>query len=131
MNGNTPYAGNPNVTQAGRRASEDLPELSTDQKRRLRQDVTRIAAETRQYLPSEYAVDADINHGAAGPMVTVAVQPPVGRPVSAGFSPEQDDLDAERIVNDDDCQEVARGLAASAAFQVKQAVSNDVTPTAR
>lgn len=131
MNGNTPYAGRPGTTQAGKRTSADLPDLSSDEKRRFRQDVSRIAARTREFLPDEYAIDSDISHGAGGPQARVAVQPPVGRPVSAGFTPEQDDFDADRIVDEEDAQEVARGLAASAALQVKQAVSDNVTPTAR
>lgn len=131
MNGNTPYAGTSTVTQAGKRASEDLLELSPEQKRRLREDVSRIASETRTYLPDEYAVDSGIDYSAAGPRVTVAVQPPVGRAVSAGFTPAEEDLDAERIVNEEDCHEVARGLAASAALQVKQAIASGATPPAR
>ncbi len=131
MNGNTPYAGHPSVTPAGKRSQADLPELTADQKRRLRKDLSAIAAETRTYLPDEYAVNTDLNVGSSGPQATVAVQPPIGHPVSAGFTPGQDDLDAERIVDEEDCQEVARGLAASAALQVKQAISGSVPPTAR
>lgn len=131
MNGNTPYAGQPGTAQAGKRTSADLPDLDPDAKRRFRQDVSRIADHTRDFLPDEYAIDADISHGAGGPEARVAVQPPVGRPVSAGFTPGEDDFEAERVVDEEDCQEVARGLAASAALQVKQAVSDNVTPTAR
>lgn len=131
MNGNTPYAGPENVTQAGRRASNDLPELSPDQKRELRQNISQIATETRRFLPDVYIVDADISHGAGGPRATVAVQPPVGRPVSAGFTAGADEIEDETIVDEDDRAEVAQGLAASAALQVKQAISEGVTPTAR
>lgn len=131
MNGNTPYAGNPGITQAGKRATADLPELTRDQKRTLRQDVSRIAARTREYLPSEYVVDSEISHGSGGPQVTVAVRPPVGHPVSAGFTPDEDDLDGEDLIAAEDRNEVARGLAASAALQVKQAMQEGVTPTAR
>lgn len=131
MNGNTPYAGTPTVTQAGKRATTDIPEPSPEQLRQLREDVFDIAAETRAYLPDGYAVDADIDQGVSGPQVRIAVRPPAGRPVSAGFTPEPDDLEAGRIVDEADRQEVARGLAASAALQVKQAISSAVTPTAR
>jgi len=131
MNGNTPYAGTPGITQAGKRATADLPELTRDQKRTLRQDVSRIAARTREYLPSEYVVDSEISHGSGGPQVTVAVRPPVGHPVSAGFTPDEDDLDGEDLIAAEDRNEVARGLAASAALQVKQALGENSRPTAR
>lgn len=131
MNGNNPYAGPSNVTQAGHRSESDLPDLSPDQKRKLRRNVSKIAATTREYLPDEYIVDADVSHGAGGARATVAVQPPVGRPVSAGFTADFEANDESALVNEDDQTEVARGLAASAALQVKHAVSDNVSPTAR
>ena len=131
MNGNTPYAGMPGITQAGRRAADDLPNLTTEQKRSLRREVATIAARTREFLPDEYVVDVDVTAGATGPTATVAVHPPAGHPVSAGFTPEQDDIDRGEVIPTEDRDEVARGLAASAALQVKQAVGDDVTPTAR
>jgi len=131
MNGNTPYAGQPGTTQAGKRTSADLVELSSEEKRRFRQDVSTIAARTRDFLPDEYAIDSDISHSAGGPQARVAVQPPVGHPVTAGFTPDEEDFDAENVVDEEDVAEVARGLAASAALQVKQAVADNVTPTAR
>lgn len=131
MNGNTPYAGQPGTTQAGKRANADLVELSHEEKRRFRQDVSSIAARTRDFLPDEYAIDADISHSAGGPQGRIAVQPPIGHPVTAGFSPNEEDFEAERVVDEEDVDEVARGLAASAALQVKQAVADNVTPTAR
>ncbi len=130
MNGNTPYGGLPGVTQAGQRAPTDVPTLTGEQKRTLHEDVTQIAALTRAYLPNEYLVDADISQGVAGPRVRVAVKPPIGHPVTAGFSPTAEGT-ADRMITADEQTEVARGLAASAALQVKQAISNNVTPTAR
>ncbi|RQG96720.1 DUF5811 family protein [Natrarchaeobius oligotrophus] len=130
MNGNTPYAGLPGETQAGQRAAADVPELSRSQKRLLHRDVSRIAAQTREFLPDEYVVDADVTTGIAGPQVTVAVRPPVGHAVSAGFTPDLEDA-TEEIITSDERNEVARGLAASAALQVKQAVSENVTPTGK
>lgn len=130
MNGNTPYAGLPGETNAGQRAAADLPALSRNQKRLLHRDVSRLAARTREFLPDDYVVDADISTGIAGPRVTVAVRPPVGHAVSAGFSPDMDDA-TDEVIGDDERAEVARGLAASAALQVKQALGDDVTPTAR
>ncbi|WP_435359550.1 DUF5811 family protein [Haloarchaeobius sp. DFWS5] len=131
MNGNTPYAGRPGVTQAGKRSSADVPELSTNQKRALRAEVSAIASRTREFLPDEYLVDGDVTQGVGGPQATVAVQPPVGSPVSAGFTPDIDDLEGDHLIDPDDQAEVARGLAASAALQVKLAISDSVTPTAR
>ncbi|WP_440988775.1 DUF5811 family protein [Haloarchaeobius baliensis] len=131
MNGNTPYAGLPGSTQAGKRASADVPELTAEQKRRLRADVSRIAALTREFLPDEYVVDGDISNGVGGPQATVAVQPPVGNPISAGFTPDVDEFDDDDLIDPEDQAEVARGLAASAALQVKNAISESVTPTAR
>jgi len=132
MNGNTPYAGLPGMTQAGKRATDDVPELSPAQKTALRRDVTAIAARTREFLPNEYVVDGDVHQGVGGPQARVAVKPPVGDPVSAGFAPEVEDVDLDGpLIDDDEQAEVARGLAASAAFQVKQALQGSVTPTAR
>ncbi len=130
MNGNTPYAGLPGETNAGQRAAADIPTLSSTQKRLLHRDVSRIAARTREFLPDEYIVDADVTTGIAGPRVTVAVRPPVGHAVSAGFSPDMDGV-TDEVISDDERSEVARGLAASAALQVKQAVDDDVKPTGK
>ncbi|WP_458209744.1 DUF5811 family protein [Haladaptatus sp. NG-SE-30] len=134
MNGNTPYAGIPDVTQAGQRASVDVEELSPEQKRALRNSVSDIATLTRRYLPDEYVIGSQVTNGATGPQATVSVQPPVGHIVSAGFEPERDELDGEHdddLIDADDRDEVARGLAASAVLQVKQAVEDKITPTAR
>ncbi|MWV40736.1 MULTISPECIES: DUF5811 family protein [Natrialba] len=130
MNGNTPYAGLPGETQAGRRAAADVPTLTSTQKRLLHRDVSRIAARTREFLPDEYIVDADVSSGVGGPQVRVAVRPPVGHAVSAGFTPDLENA-TEEIITSDERSEVARGLAASAALQVKQAVSDNVTPTGK
>ncbi|QFU82574.1 DUF5811 family protein [Natronorubrum aibiense] len=132
MNGNTPYAGLPGETGAGQRAAADVPDLSRAQKRLLHRDVSRIAARTREFLPDEYVVDSEISSGLTGPQVTVAVRPPVGHAVSAGFTPDVDEVAAaDEVITAAERDEVARGLAASAALQVKQAISNGVTPTAK
>ncbi|MFC4359617.1 DUF5811 family protein [Halobium salinum] len=127
MNGNNPYAGAPGVVDAGRPAQD--VELSRDQKLALRRAVAGIVAETESYLPEGYAVGSELSYGVNGPTATVAVQPPAGHPVSAGFSPDPDDLDAG--LDAEDRTEVARGLAASAALQVMNVVGDSVTPTAR
>lgn len=131
MNGNTPYAGLPGETGAGQRAAADVPDLSSAQKRLLHRDVSRIAARTREFLPNEYIVDADVSTSLTGPQVTVAVRPPVGHPVSAGFTPDLEEAATEEVITADERDEVAQGLAASAALQVKQAVSDSVRPTGK
>ncbi|GAB3668003.1 DUF5811 family protein [Halopiger thermotolerans] len=132
MNGNTPYAGLPGETAAGQRAAADVPDISSAQKRLLHRDVSRIAARTREYLPDEYVVDSRISTGATGPQVTVAVRPPVGHAVSAGFTPTFDeDTSEDEVIDPDERDEVARGLAASAALQMKQAMNDNVEPTAK
>jgi hypothetical protein len=133
MNGNNPHAGLPGITKAGKRSQVDVPDLTPDQKRALRREVSRIAARTRDFLPDEYVVNANVANGVGGPRATVAVRPPVGQPVSADFSPDENDLTAEGYVpiDADDREEVARGLAASAALQVKRSIADDVMPTAR
>lgn len=127
MNGNTPYAGLPEVTPAGRRSTVDLPRLSADQRRILREHVSDIVARTREYLPDEYAIGGELRQGVDGPEATVAVEPPVGHPVSAGFAPDLEDIEDA----DFDAQEVARGLAATAALQVKQALDGEEDLAAR
>ncbi|SFR62347.1 hypothetical protein SAMN04487947_2957 [Halogeometricum rufum] len=126
MNGNNPYAGAPGVVDAGRPAES---ELSTAQVRRLREAVAGIVSRTQNYLPEGYAVGSELSYGSNGPQATVAVHPPVGRPISAGFTPDEEDL--ESGLTDSDRDEVAQGLAASAAFQVMNAVGDELTPTAR
>lgn len=126
MNGNNPYAGAPGVVDAGR---PEESELSTSEVRHLREAVSGIVSRTQTYLPEGYAVGSELSYGSNGPQATVAVHPPVGRPISAGFTPDEEDL--ETGLTDDDRDEVARGLAASAAFQVMNAVGDDLTPTAR
>jgi hypothetical protein len=126
MNGNNPYAGAPGVVGAGQAPEVDV---TSEQRQALRRAVASIAARTRGYLPEGYTVGSELSYGSNGPEATVAVHPPVGRPVSAGFAPDAEDL--ETGLTEADRQEVARGLAASAALQVMNAVGTDVTPTAR
>lgn len=127
MNGNTPYAGAPGSVDAGRPVDDQ--NVSGEELRAFRQEVTGIVARARTYLPEGYAVGSEVSRGARGIEATVAVHPPVGQPVSAGLTPDSDEL-ADGI-GAEDREEVARGLAASAALQVMNAVGDDLTPTAR
>ena len=133
MNGNNPYGGLPGVTGAGQRTQADVPDVSRGQCRALQRDASRVAARTRELLTDEYVVDAAVSAGVTGPEVTVAVHPPIGRPVSAGFTPDLEGMGeaTDDVIASEDRDEVARGLAASAALQVKWAIGDDVTPTAR
>lgn len=126
MNGNNPYAGAPGVVDAGRPEEIDL---TVEQKDALRRAVAGIVSRTESYLPDGYAVGSELSYGTEGPQATVAVRPPVGHAVSAGFAPDLDEL--ETGLDQTDRDEVARGLAASAAAQVMNAVGDDIEPTAR
>jgi hypothetical protein len=126
MNGNNPYAGPPGVVDAGQPEEIDL---DPDQKDTLREAVANIVTLTESYLPDGYTVGSELSYGTNGPQATVAVRPPVGHAVSAGFSPSIEELASG--LDDEDRAEVAKGLAASAAVQVMNAVGDDIEPTAR
>jgi hypothetical protein len=111
MYGNTSFSG----------TSGTVVELSPEDRRAIRSDLTRVAAKTRDLLPGEYAVGAELTTSSDGPEAMIAVQPPVGSPVSAGYRPESE---TDLRIDDEECSELARGLAASAALQVKQAMGD-------
>ncbi|AOW79340.1 hypothetical protein HTSR_0132 [Halodesulfurarchaeum formicicum] len=121
MYGNTPYAGRP--------GDEEVPELSPAARRALQEGVSDVERATRRFLPDDYQVGSRVGQSNSGPQVTISVRPPVGNPVSAGFTPDMDS--EEDLIPVEDVDEVARGLAASAALQVKQAIGDDVPPMAR
>ncbi len=101
-------------------------ELSPDQRKALRRDLSTVAARTRELLPSEFIVGSELMDGSNGPQATVAVQPPVGGIVSANCS-----LNGEYTIDENECEDLAVGLAASAALQVKQAKRDGASPIAR
>lgn len=103
------------------------PELSADERRRLRRDLAGVAARTRELLPREFVVGSEVRDGADGPRATVAVRPPIGAPVSANYVPDGSDL----RIDDDEREDIATGLAASAALQVKHAYPDERPATAR
>jgi hypothetical protein len=108
------------------RDGSSSPELTTEQRKHLRRDLSSVAARTRELLPGEFVVGSELRSDASGPLATVAVQPPVGAPVSATCP-----LDGGIAIDEDECEDVAVGLAASAALQVKKAVEGGPKPTAR
>lgn len=101
-------------------------ELTTDQRRALREGLSSVASRTRELLPGEFVVGSEIVHSNSGPRATVAVQPPVGHVVSADYTP-----DGEVDISPEERDDIATGLAASAALQVKDAMSDQDKPTAK
>lgn len=100
-------------------------ELSREERRSLRRDLASVAAETRDLLPAEFVVGSEITAGTDGPRAMVAVQPPVGSMVSADYEP---DLESDVSIADDERADIAKGLAASAALQVKRAFPDQQLP---
>ena len=101
--------------------------------RTLRSNAKTVATQVRYLLPAEYSVTGDVTDGTNGPQAFVAIQPPIGRPITAGFGIEEytDSEGDGTDIPDEERDEVAADLAARAAIQVKQAVSDGLTPTAR
>jgi hypothetical protein len=108
------------------REEEPGGQLTAKERKVLRKELSSVAARTRELLPGEFAVGSELSSGHDGPRATVAVQPPVGAIVSADYTPEDeiDIADAER-------EDIATGLAASAALQVKEAMSSNDSPSAK
>ena len=130
MTGNTPYAGQPTDTDAGRLRS-DVPTSRPSSAGRSGGAQTSIAARTREYLPDEYVVGSQIRAGAGGPQVTVAVRRRSATPSARGSRTRRRPRGGRGTHPDEERDEVARGLAASAALQVKQALSDADVPVAR
>jgi hypothetical protein len=115
MYGNTPFGDEPASL-----------ELTAEQRKSLRRDLSTVAARTRELLPGEFIVGSEITQSNNGPRATVAVQPPVGSVVSADYTP-----DGEITIEEAEREDLAMGLAASAALQMKQAMPDDPSPTAQ
>lgn len=101
-------------------------ELSPDQRKDLRRDLSTVAARTRELLPGEYVVGSELMESSSGPRATIAVQPPVGGIVSADYQ-----LDGKLTIDEREQEDLAVGLAASAALQVKQAHRDNSSAAAR
>lgn len=114
MYGNAPYGDEPN------------PELTPTERKQLRRELDAVAARTRDLLPNAFVVGSEITGGTNGPQATIAVEPPVGHVVSANYQ-----LDGDATIDEDDQSELARGLAASAVLQAKEATGGDATPAAK
>lgn len=101
-------------------------ELTQEQRKNLRDGLSSVASRTRELLPGEFVVGSEIVHSTSGARATIAVQPPIGHVVSADYSPE-----GEVDISPEERDDIATGLAASAALQVKDAMSDDDKPTAK
>jgi len=104
------------------------PSLTPEQRRALRSDLVSVAQRTRELLPCDYVVGSELTSSVRGPEATVAVQPPVGSVVSAGYAPSNGD---DVSIGAEEREDLAVGLAASAALQVKQAFPEDGSPAAQ
>jgi len=117
MYGNSPLGGETeNVT------------LTREQRQTLRSDLASVAARTRELLPGEFVVGSEVSDGETGPRATIAVQPPVGSVVSADYRPEEPE---SATISAEERDDLAQGIAASAALQVKQVIGEDHSPTAQ
>ena len=101
--------------------------LTTEERQLLRRDLSNLAARMRDVLPPEFVVGSEITDGQSGPRATIAVQPPLGGVVSADFTPE----DGDARIEDEDVDDIVHSLAASAALQVKQAMTDDTAAVAQ
>jgi len=103
MHGNSPHAGPADA------------EPTTERRRALRRELVDVAASTRELLSDEFVVGAEISGDTDGLQATVAVRPPAGSVVSAGFEPDDDGATAESL---------ARDLAAGAVLEAKHSARN-------
>lgn len=95
--------------------------MTPAQRRALQRDCSAVAARARALLPDEFVVGSEITRGMNGPQATVAVRPPHGSIVSAGFTADEEA----------DHAELAAELAAGAALEVKYAGDHGDDPVAR
>lgn len=100
--------------------------LTPEERENLREGLSSVASRTRELLPGEFVVGSEIVHSTGGLRATIAVQPPVGHVVSADYTPDED-----VAISAEERDDIATGLAASAALQVKDAMSEDDSPTAK
>lgn len=111
MHGNTPNAGLPeDESNAGMPADGS----SSECRRALRRDLVDVATSTRELLSDDFVVGAEIVDEDNGLHATVAVQPPAGAVVSAGFETASG--------SEADVESLARDLAAGAVLEAKHAI---------
>ncbi|MEF8915176.1 DUF5811 family protein [Natronomonas sp.] len=98
MHGNAPHSGR----------SEPTP--TSEDRRALRRELVDIASSTRDLLADDFVVGGEIAGDDTGLQARVAVQPPVGKVVSAGFE-----------LGDGEAESLAQELAAGAVLEAKHA----------
>ena len=100
-------------------------EFTAEEREQLQAELSAVAARTRRLLPGEFVVGSELSEGMDGLTATVAVKPPVGHAVRANYTPSGAGFD------EGSREELAAGLAASAAVQVREAIRNEAAPAAR
>lgn len=110
MHGNSPHVGSADV------------DVTPERRRALRRELVDVATRTRDILADEFVVGGEISEGDGALQATVAVQPPAGSVVSAGFD--------SGATDDPNVESLAQDLAAGAVVEAKHA-ARDVEPTAR
>lgn len=113
MHGNTPHDG------------PVESEFSPEDRRALRRDLVDVATSTRDLLSDEFVVGGEISDDDGALSATVAVQPPAGSIVSAGFVSDDDGAD-----DPEGFESLALDLAAGAVIEAKHA-AQDVDRAAR
>jgi len=89
---------------------DEPTELTTDERRQLRAGGTAVAARTRELLSREFVVGTELVDSHDGVQAAVAVQPPNGTVVSAGFQ-------LSELAEDGDTDDIAQQIAAGAALE--------------
>jgi len=107
MHANSPHAGPAD------------PDVSVEHRRALRRDLAAVAAETRELLSDEFVVGAELSGHTEGLRATVAVQPPAGSVVSAGFDGGADATPPDALALD---------LAAGAVVEAKRSARGGPRP---
>lgn len=85
----------------------DVPDLTSEERRQLRTQGTAVAARARELLPEGFVVGSELVEGHDGVRATVAVRPPSGTVVSAGFE----------LADAGDADDLARQIVAGAALE--------------
>ena len=111
-----------------RGGTPDPVELTPEQRTSVQNGVSAVVARTREYLTDEYVVGSELSE--SGLEAMIAVQPPIGNPVSASLQTELGG-DGPTIIDSDEQAEIAKGLAASAAHQMMLALGEEFEAAAR
>lgn len=91
-------------------------EVTPEVRRALRRDCLSVASRARSMLPNSFVVGGEVSSGRDGPRATIAVQPPAGQVVSAGFAADEEA----------DYDTLALELVASAALEAKRTPAEEL-----